>query len=218
MIKTTRANRSNTRDRMLQIAEKLMAERGIDGVSMRQLSAEIGGNTSALQYHFGDKPTLVREIIEQRLALLEPAQKKLWQEAQANDRLCDVRILLDIIFRPMMDARDENGRNVYAAFMLHFVTQTRYDLHFTHPGWANDSGAMKARLALWEIRPELDAIELDKRLAWLGHFFRGAVVERDKVRLMGEPTESDEAFLDNILNMMTAAFSAPLKDGPSERT
>ena len=46
----------DTRERLLLTAEKLLGERGINGVSLREITREAGQrNASALHYHFGSR-------------------------------------------------------------------------------------------------------------------------------------------------------------------
>ena len=46
---------SDTKSRLLRVAERLFAEHGFDGVSVRQLTAAAGVNLAAVNYHFGSK-------------------------------------------------------------------------------------------------------------------------------------------------------------------
>ena len=83
---------SSVREQIVRTAERLFAERGVDGVSLRQVSVEVGnGNNSAVQYHFGSKERLVQAIFEYRvpylherrrtlIALLRPADLRSWVE------------------------------------------------------------------------------------------------------------------------------------------
>jgi AcrR family transcriptional regulator len=49
---------------MIDAARSLFAERGVEGVSMREVGrAAQQRNTNAVQYHFGDRDTLVREVL-----------------------------------------------------------------------------------------------------------------------------------------------------------
>ena len=53
-----------TRERLIVAAERLFAEHGFDGVTLKQITAEAGQrNASALQYHFGSRVDLVRAIV-----------------------------------------------------------------------------------------------------------------------------------------------------------
>ncbi len=80
---TVRRKKGNeTRARIISVAERLFAEHGVDGVSLRQIMAVAGVNISLVSYHFGTKEGLLRTIFarrivplnRQRLALLENAE------------------------------------------------------------------------------------------------------------------------------------------------
>ena len=53
------------RERLLDTAERLLGEYGIEGVSLRQIAAEAGqGNNSVIQYHFGNKAGLIEALAD----------------------------------------------------------------------------------------------------------------------------------------------------------
>jgi len=59
---TTGAPRQNTKDRILQAAQEVFAERGFDGASTREIAARADVNISSLHYHWDSKETLYRGI------------------------------------------------------------------------------------------------------------------------------------------------------------
>src|SRR5271165_6360652 len=80
------------RERLLETAERLLADHGIGGVSFRQIGVATGnGNNSVIQYHFGDKAGLIREIIRRRVERFEPRRRELLAAAEAGGRLDDLR-------------------------------------------------------------------------------------------------------------------------------
>ncbi len=54
---------NETRSRVLKAAARLFAERGFNHVSVRAICKEAGSNVAAVNYHFGDKLGLYRELI-----------------------------------------------------------------------------------------------------------------------------------------------------------
>jgi len=68
------------REAIMDVAERLFAERGIEAVSLRTINAEAGYSVAALHYHFGTRDGLVRALLERaqppmlhaRAALLRP--------------------------------------------------------------------------------------------------------------------------------------------------
>src|SRR5579864_479082 len=57
---------SDTRTRLLRLGERMFAEQGYDGVSLRQLTAAARVNLAAVNYHFGSKEGLPTAIFENR--------------------------------------------------------------------------------------------------------------------------------------------------------
>lgn len=55
-----------TRLRILDVAEHLFAENGVDGTSLRSIMAAAGVSISQINYHFGTKEALLRAIFERR--------------------------------------------------------------------------------------------------------------------------------------------------------
>jgi AcrR family transcriptional regulator len=51
-----------TKRELLTAAQKLFAERGFRGTSIRDIATESGSNTAAVNYHFGSKENLYREV------------------------------------------------------------------------------------------------------------------------------------------------------------
>jgi AcrR family transcriptional regulator len=54
---------NETRGRVLKAAARLFAERGFNHVSIRDICKEAGSNVASVNYHFGDKLGLYRELI-----------------------------------------------------------------------------------------------------------------------------------------------------------
>ena len=57
----------DTRERILDAAERLFMAHGYDGTSMRQITGEAGVNLAAVNYHFGSKENLVNEVFRRRM-------------------------------------------------------------------------------------------------------------------------------------------------------
>jgi len=70
---------SDTRERILSCAERLFAERGFDSTSLRMITAEAEANLAAVNYHFGSKDELVREVLRRRI---EPLNRERFDELE----------------------------------------------------------------------------------------------------------------------------------------
>lgn len=79
LISTDRSSngRLDARERLLDAAVSLFAERGFDGVSTRQLVGRAKVNLSAITYHFGGKEALYRAVFERIIDDMGPVRRRL---------------------------------------------------------------------------------------------------------------------------------------------
>ncbi|WED22991.1 TetR family transcriptional regulator [Vibrio sp. JC009] len=64
---------NKTKDKILDVAEVLFAEKGFNDTSLRAITSEAKVNLASVNYHFGDKKTLVRAVIDRYLEAFMPA-------------------------------------------------------------------------------------------------------------------------------------------------
>jgi len=87
-----------TREAILDAAERLFAEHGLDNVSHRQISAAAGqGNNAAVGYHFGRTEDLVRAVVERHSVPVERIRARLLAEVEGSH---DVRDWAACLVRP----------------------------------------------------------------------------------------------------------------------
>lgn len=60
----------DTRERILDAAERLFMAHGYEGTSMRMITGDADVNLAAVNYHFGSKEALIREVFRRRLVWL----------------------------------------------------------------------------------------------------------------------------------------------------
>jgi AcrR family transcriptional regulator len=105
------------RECILNAAESLFAENGFDGTSLRLITAEAKVNLAAVNYHFGDKVSLYREVVtrrlrpinESRLALLEKAER------EADDSPTSLALIFDALARPLFELGQYNPEGSHQA-------------------------------------------------------------------------------------------------------
>ncbi|MGH2607610.1 MAG: TetR/AcrR family transcriptional regulator [Tepidiformaceae bacterium] len=74
----------DTRERILDAAEHLFSERGFDGTSIRDVTAEAAVNLAAVHYHFGSKEDLLRAVLERIVLPTNIERLRLMEEAYAE--------------------------------------------------------------------------------------------------------------------------------------
>lgn len=201
------AKPADAREALLDAAERLLGEKGIEGASLRQIAVEAGqGNNSVVQYHFGSKAGLMREIIERRVAGFEARREELLGAARDGD----IQRLLEILFLPIAELTDTRGQHSYARFIMHFLSSFRYQAETEHPGWRSDSAASRAVLRLAAQLPFLTPADFERRISHLGGMFFNALIERDNLAAAGKPLCPEPMFYDELFAMMAAALAAKL--------
>ena len=72
-----------TRAHIMEVAERLFAENGVDGTSLRHIMTTAGVSISLINYHFGTKEGLLRAIYAHRVRPLNERRMKLLEQAEA---------------------------------------------------------------------------------------------------------------------------------------
>jgi AcrR family transcriptional regulator len=109
--KTTK-DEAGTRDRVLDVAERLFAERGLNAVSIRDITSEAEANLGAINYHFGTKEGLIVAVLERRMVPLEEQRLKALDavEAAAKTGQPKLEAVLEAIFRPAVEQAMDSRR------------------------------------------------------------------------------------------------------------
>jgi AcrR family transcriptional regulator len=70
------SEQNDTKQRILDAAEFLFAQKGYRGTSLRAITGQANVNLAAVNYHFGSKGTLLEEVIKRRLLPLNETRLK----------------------------------------------------------------------------------------------------------------------------------------------
>ena len=107
--------RDATRIALIEAAESLFAESGVEGVSTRQIGAAIGSsNTNVVAYHFGSKEALMEAVCRHRLPDIDRRRGELLDAADLSANLFD---LVRIFALPLYEQVDASGRHSFARFL-----------------------------------------------------------------------------------------------------
>ncbi|MCU0254575.1 MAG: TetR/AcrR family transcriptional regulator [Acidobacteria bacterium] len=118
---------ASTEERLLAAAERLFAERGFAATSVRDITAEAGTSVAAVNYHFGGKDNLYRDLFlgrlralrEQRLAAIGRVVAEAERAAAPIDPGVLLRAFADAFLEPVADP--ERGRNLVRLLTREFV-------------------------------------------------------------------------------------------------
>lgn len=93
-----------TREHILDAAERLWSERGVAGVSLREIRISAGQrNSSALQFHFAGRDGLLLALADRHLPRVAAIQDQLWAALLADGREHDPAGLVEVLVAPPAD-------------------------------------------------------------------------------------------------------------------
>jgi AcrR family transcriptional regulator len=92
-----------TPERILAAAERMFADRGYAGVSLRSITRESGVNIAAIHYHFGSKEELLERIFELRCGPMNRERMRLLGDCRdARGRPPILEQILEAYLRPSL--------------------------------------------------------------------------------------------------------------------
>ena len=94
----------STKERILDNAERLFAERGFDGTSLRAITSAAGVNLAAVNYHFRSKNDLIHEVFSRRLAPINARRLALLDacENEAGNGVVSVERVVRAFVEPLL--------------------------------------------------------------------------------------------------------------------
>ena len=162
-----------------QVALRLFAEYGIDGVSVRQIAQAAGQkNHAALTYHFGSKDALIRALIidgaraidERRNAWLDRAEAKGGPHTLLDVMLCLVHTSID--HNP--PAHGECYNRFLAALQL-----SHQQLFITTVAGRWNGGYQRCLDHVRRLMPDGDPRALNRQLVFMGSAIGGILSARE---------------------------------------
>ena len=126
-VKTPDELPAATRDRVLEVAERLFAERGLDAVSIRNITGAAGVNLGAINYHFGTKEQLIAAVFDRRMGPLTEERLRALEAAEkaAGDEPPKLEAVLEAIFRPAVEQTmdPKRGGSIFGKLMARCLVE-----------------------------------------------------------------------------------------------
>jgi AcrR family transcriptional regulator len=206
-----------TRAAILDAAERLFSENGVDGTSVRDIIKEAGVNLGAINYHFGSKEHLALEVFARRLEPVNRERVARLDALEAADGDLKLEQIMDALIRPAVESEEigaESCDNFMRLISRCFQEPNPELKKFVEEQFAYVAQRFDA--AILRAIPELNADEL----FWRMNFLFGALhhgqqmwVRFDQMpRPQGiEPKKPDrEGLIQRLISFAAAGLSAPI--------
>jgi AcrR family transcriptional regulator len=202
-------NPGATSKRLLEAAERLFAARGIDGVSLREINSAAGQrNSTALQYHFGDRAGLLAAVLAKHQPEIEVRRHQLLDdyESRGDLPLTEARRTLSAALVRPMSAKlaDPDGGRAYLRIMEQVVQRT--DMPAQHDTQTGHSVNRWREL----VAPLLSEIAV-RRLHQRFMAIRVTYVELAR-RAAGPEGKDDRLFTSHLIDVVSAVLATEVSD------
>jgi AcrR family transcriptional regulator len=195
----------STKEQIVLAAERLFAQHGIDGVSLRQVGVAAGAsNNSVVQYHFGSRDGLVQAIFSYRLPRLHQRRTLLIAERRPRD----LRGWAECLLLPIMEQGELPGSH-YLGFIAMLYQHGRRDILGALPEENREATrAFHRQLAgfLGHLPPPLRGHRIRQALA----FTIRAGADREMAHAAGVPMLDYAIEVTDLIDGVTGFLQAPV--------
>lgn len=201
----------DTRRLLVAAAERLFAERGVDGPSLREITRAAGQrNTAALQYHFGERDDLLRAVLDKHAAGVDAQREALLDAAElAGSDAAAARALANALVVPLVAKLDDgDGGPEYLQIVGEMVMRPR---RFAAPLAALAEGpGMRRWTKLVEpmLPPQAGGRPLHRRSA----AFRFVHCELAGRAARPRSRRDHRLFTSHLVDLVLALVTAPVSD------
>ena len=186
-------------------AERLLAERGLDGVSLREIGAAAGnGNNSAVQYHFGSKDQLIRAIVEYRMEYLHE-RRELFVAQRRPD---DLRSWIEYYVLPILEQAEQKDSH-YLTFVAMLMHHGRTEVFERLPAERHAATHMfleHVPAFLGHVVEPLRTHRITQATAFVVH----AASDRERALANGQPVLPLAVHLNDLLDGLVGFLTAPV--------
>ena len=203
-----------TKEKILDTAERLIGEQGYAATSLRQIIAKAGVNLAAVHYHFGSKEGLLDAVVTRKVTPVNEARMA-WLDrvlAEAGNGPVEVERVLESFLIPTAEVASRNpgfvrlmGQMLAEGMMPRIVEK-----HFQATGLRFVAALRRAVLAL----PQ-------EELVWRVHFMIGAMAHtmcRTPILPQMAGDEGDmELRMKRLVTFLGAGFRAPATAGKEKK-
>lgn len=160
----------DTKDRILDAAERLFSSQGVSGVSLRSITSAAEANLAAVSYHFGSKEGLIKAVLARRVEPVNSARlsRLTTLEASGDPSLEEV---LEALLGPAFELSSDPNAGAFCTRLIGRV-QTEADQTFREFVAENfQEISQRFHAAIAKCCPHLDPATL----TWRFHFMLGAM-------------------------------------------
>lgn len=208
----------SAREQIKVAARGLFADRGVDGVSVREIVAAAGlKNQGSLHYYFGTKEELVRELVIDGAKVIDDRRNAWLDELEANGGPTNIREVTDVLIFPSTRMTEDKPyfEDSYTRFIV--LLQKSHSVLFMDAlenRWG--SGYQRCLNHLRTLMPPMPESVKNQRFIFMGAYL-GSVLSLREAILAEKGRRAKRWYLEDTLKhfsqTMAAMLEVPLEAG-----
>ncbi|MCF8177874.1 MAG: TetR family transcriptional regulator [Sulfuritalea sp.] len=205
----------DTRSRILDAAESLFVEHGLDATTMRMITANARANLAAVNYHFGSKEALIEAVFRRRLTWLNEQRIAALDvlEAEAKGAPLKPRQIVESFFGVAirLATSSPDGKTFMRLLGRTYTEPSEFVRRFLAEEYAEVIA--RYNTAFFKALPDVPQEEF----LWRFHFMMGAlsyaISGAEALQMLGPIDDSDpEALYTRLMSFLIGGLRAPLPD------
>ena len=204
---------TSTKERILDVAERLFAEQGFPSTSLRDITAEAAVNLASVNYHFGSKEALLAALLDHRFRPMNDLRLERLDRLESTAGATGNPIPVSEVIRAFLAPPFEQQRlGVWSPTFLRLVGRIHAETNEQHR--ATFEGLFKTvrdrfTIALQKSLPHLHEHVVRQRMLFLMGSMAFAMARN--VVSSGGNTADQSAILEPLIEFATGGMSAPEK-------
>ncbi len=200
---------ADTRSRILDVAENLFGERGLDRVSIRDITRKADVNLAAINYHFGSKEDLIAAVIERRVVPVNEARLAALDRVEKAAKTPKLEDILEAFIRPAIpsSAEDATGGAAFSKLFGRCLSEPSPEVEaLLKKQFEPLADRMHAMLK--RSLPRLSRSEIFWRMKFTYGALHHWLLTRDKFRPAWVENADAEAQIQKLISFAAAGFRA----------
>ncbi|WP_179402067.1 TetR/AcrR family transcriptional regulator [Burkholderia guangdongensis] len=206
---------NDTARRMLEIAERLFAEHGVELVPLRQIVVEAGQrNRSALHYHFGSREALVSQLLNLRLTHVNAIRNRYLDRIEAAGLDTDVRAIVEATISALADTI---SNTTWGAHYVSVLAQATFSPKLVNSEMIDSSaisGVKRVRKMIAAALPDIPQKVMGLRQIWFNDNVVYSLAQWSRRR----QSDTEKPPIAELVDYCTAALTAPVSKPRPKRT
>ncbi len=208
---------ADTKERILNVAERSFADRGFPATSLRDITSEAGVNIASVNYHFGSKEALLAAVLERRVRPVNARRLELLDaiESAAGNDAPNAEDVIRAFLSPPFQKRQEWGAGGDNFLRLVGRIHSETNEEFRATFFQQFEGVFRRfGRALQRALPHLDAPDVGWRMLFLVGSMAFTMAWGESFASISPGTHRDpEDVLESLIQYATAGMASPVPIG-----